>query len=156
MDWAHERITSHPFALRKDGAPELGGLGVGDVHQMKFFAGLEADGFAGGDADLGAGARVAPDAGLARLDGEDAESAKLDAVSRDECLLHTVKDGVHCVLCLRSRKPGPLNDPLDKILFDHFGSPLSRNSCGLRYLSTRSVEVMLGIRPLIVNAAMLP
>jgi len=42
---------------------------------VEVFAGFEADGFAGRDADLGAGARVAADAGLARLYGEDAKAA---------------------------------------------------------------------------------
>jgi hypothetical protein len=65
------------------------------IEDLEVFAGLEADGFARGDGDLGAGARVAADAGLAGLDSEDAEAAELDAVSFAEGGLHGFKDAVH-------------------------------------------------------------
>ena len=35
--------------------------------EVQLFAGLEANGLAGSDGDLGAGARIAADAGFARL-----------------------------------------------------------------------------------------
>ena len=50
-------------------------LGFGLFQALQFFAGLKANGFAGRDADFFAGARVAADAGLARLYGEDAKAA---------------------------------------------------------------------------------
>ena len=54
---------------------------------LKFFAGFEADGFAGRDVDFFAGAGIAADTGLARLDAENAEAAKFDALAAAEGLL---------------------------------------------------------------------
>src|SRR5258708_23923017 len=54
---------------------------------LKFFAGFEAHGFARGNVDLFAGAGIAADAGLARLNAEDAEAAKFDALAAAESLL---------------------------------------------------------------------
>ena len=45
------------------------------LDRLQLLAGLEADGFAGRNVDLSAGARVATDARLARPHGEDAEAA---------------------------------------------------------------------------------
>jgi hypothetical protein len=100
----------------------LGGL----VHLVQVFAGLEAYGLAGRDADFGPGARVASDAGLAGLDGEDAEAAQLNAVARNQRLFHAGEDGVDRALRLRSGKSGSLNHPLDQVLFNQLRPPLSR------------------------------
>ena len=82
------------------------------VEQVQFFAGLEADCLAGGDGDLGSGAWIAADAGLAGLDGEDAEATELDAVACDEGLLHALEDCVDRRLCFGSWQSGALNNPL--------------------------------------------
>jgi hypothetical protein len=95
----------------------------GCVEEVEVLAGLEADGFAGDDADLGAGAGVATDAGLAGLDGEDTEAAQLDAVSGDHALLHAVEHGVDGGLGLGSWQAGAFDDLLNQILFDHGGRP---------------------------------
>jgi len=92
------------------------------IQQVQFFAGFEAHSLAGGNADLGSGTRVAANAGLARLDGEDAKATELNAVACDEGLLHAFEDGVNGSLRLGSRKPGPLDDSLDEILFDQEGT----------------------------------
>jgi len=91
---------------------------------VEFFAGFEADGLAGRDADLFTGTRVASDAGLARFDGEDTKAAQLDALACDERLLHAAEDGVDGSLCLDSGKSSSLDDPLNQVLFDQFGPPL--------------------------------
>jgi len=83
------------------------------VENLEVFAWLEADGFAGGDGDLGASARVAADAGFARLYGEDAEAAELDAVAVAEGFLHGFKDGIDGGLRLGTWKAGALDYPLD-------------------------------------------
>ena len=88
---------------------------------MKFLAGLEANGFAGGDGDFGSGPWVAADAGFARLDGKDAKSTELNTIASNESLLHAIEDGVHCGFCLRSRQSSALNNPLYKILLNHLG-----------------------------------
>ena len=83
------------------------------VENLQVFAGLEANCFAGGDGDLGAGARIATDAGFAGLYGEDAEAAQFDTVAIAERLLHGFEDSVYGGLCLGSGKAGALNYPLD-------------------------------------------
>ena len=57
--------------IAEEGTPLSSGL----VEEVEFFAGLEADGFAGSDADFGSGARVAAYAGFAGFDVEDSEAA---------------------------------------------------------------------------------
>jgi hypothetical protein len=54
---------------------------------LKLFARFEADGFAGRNVDLFAGAGIAADAGLARLHAEDAEAAEFDALAAAKSLL---------------------------------------------------------------------
>ncbi len=93
----------------------LAGLG----EEVQLFAGLEADGFAGGDGDFGAGAWIAADAGLSGFDGEDAEAAQFDAVSGDEGLLHAFEDGVDGGLGLGTGKSGSLHNPLNEVLLNH-------------------------------------
>ncbi len=48
---------------------------------LQLLAGLKAHRFAGRDGNLGAGARIAADAGLARAHVEDAEAAQLNALA---------------------------------------------------------------------------
>ena len=49
--------------------------------EVQLLAGLEAHGLAGGDGDLGPGARVAPDTCFAWLYCEYAEATELDAIT---------------------------------------------------------------------------
>src|SRR5260370_42008606 len=60
---------------------------------LKLFAGLEADGFAGGNVDLFAGAGIAADACLARLQDKDAEAAEYTAQSAAKSLRTPIEDG---------------------------------------------------------------
>ncbi len=62
-------------------------------NRLQLFARLEAHGFARRNGNFRAGARVAADAGFARLYVEDAESAQLDAVAFGERTLHALEDG---------------------------------------------------------------
>ena len=66
---------------------------LGGLEALEFFAGLEADGFAGRNVDFFPGAGIAADAGLARLDAEDAEAAELDALPAAEGLLERFENG---------------------------------------------------------------
>jgi hypothetical protein len=93
------------------------------IDELKVFAGLEADGLAGGDAHLGTGARVAADAGLSRLYGEHAKAAQLDAVTVGERGLHGLEDGIDGRLSLDAWKPCAFNDPLNEILLDQWRTP---------------------------------
>ena len=97
---------------------------------MEFLAGLEADGFTGCDGDFGAGAGISPDAGLARLDREDAEAAKLDAVAFDERSFHALEDGVNRRFGFRAWQSGSFDNPLYQVLLNHLSkdpSPGFRN-----------------------------
>jgi hypothetical protein len=102
-------------------AKPRGPNGLGE--KVELFAGLEAYGFAWGNCDFRSGAGVAPDAGFAGFDGEDTEAAKLNAIACDEGLLHAVEDCVNGRFCLCSWQTGAFNNPLYKILLNHFGSP---------------------------------
>ena len=93
------------------------------LEKMELFARLEADGFAGGDGDLGARPGVAADAGFSWFDREDAEAAEFDAVARYQGLLHALEDSVYRSLCFCPWQTGALNNPLYKILLNHSGPP---------------------------------
>lgn len=93
------------------------------VERLEFLAGFEADGAAGGDVDLFAGAGVAADAGFAGFDGEDAEAAQLDAVALGEGTFHGTEDGIDGRFCLVAGQSGPFHDALDEILLDQAITP---------------------------------
>jgi hypothetical protein len=99
-----------------NGAPNAAGACL--VEDVEVFAGLEADGFTGSDADLCSGTWVASDACFAGLDGEDAEAAEFNAVAFDEALFHGFEDGVDGGFCLGAHEAGPFYDSLNEILFD--------------------------------------
>ena len=91
------------------------------VEGVQLFAGLEADGFAGGDANLSAGARVAADAGFAGADAEDAEAAQLDALAGGQGLLEALEYGVHGCLGFGAGQARALNHMMNNILLDQCG-----------------------------------
>src|SRR6516225_10437459 len=72
----------------------------GVFQSLKFFAGLEANGFSRRDADLFAGAGIATNASFSGLDAEDAELAKFDALPAAEGALERLKDGFDGLLRL--------------------------------------------------------
>src|SRR5258708_5618433 len=67
---------------------------------LKFLAGLEADRFAGRNVDFLAGAGIAADAGLARLDAKDSEAAQLNALAAAESDLQGLENGLNGLLRL--------------------------------------------------------
>jgi hypothetical protein len=83
------------------------------AERLEILARLEANGFAGGNGDLGTGARITSNTGFAGLDGEDAEAAELDTVAAAQGVLHRFKNSVHGGFCLRPWKACALNYPLD-------------------------------------------
>jgi hypothetical protein len=89
---------------------------------MQFLAWLEAHGFAGGDAYLGAGSGIAPDASLAGADAENAKSAQFNALSGGESLLQALKDRIHRGLCLGARQARALDYLMDDVLFNQRGN----------------------------------
>lgn len=87
--------------------------------RLKFLARLESHGFPRRDADLLPSARVAADAGLARLHVENAEAAKLDPFSPPQRVLHGFEDGFHRLLGFRSSDTCFLYDSVHDVELDH-------------------------------------
>jgi hypothetical protein len=117
------------------------------IEQVKLFAGLEAHRFAGRDADFSASAGVAPNAGLARADIKDAESAQFDALAFGESALESLEHGVDSSLGLIPLQAGALNHLVNDVLF-YQGFPPSGELSVLRVI----VETFDGI----VNAPRVP
>jgi hypothetical protein len=111
---------------------------------MELLAGLEAHGFAGSDADFGAGARIAPDARFAGADIEDAKAAQLDALAFGERALEGLEYCIDSRLGFVALQPGAFNHLVNDVLF-YQGVPPS----GEVSVSTLIVEIFDGI----VNAA---
>jgi hypothetical protein len=106
---------------------------------LEFLAGLEADGFAGRNADLLAGAGIAADAGLARLDVEDAEAAKLDALSAAESVLHGLENGFNRLFGFASGNIGLCHDGIDDVELNHESSLVQ---CGRKSMLDRGLRVV--------------
>jgi hypothetical protein len=89
---------------------------------MEFFARFEADGFAGGYADLGAGAWIAADTGFTGADAENAESAQFDTLAGGKSLLEALEDGIHRGFCLGPRQARALDNMMDDVLLNQWGN----------------------------------
>ena len=85
---------------------------------MELFARLEAHGFAGSDADLSAGARIAADAGFAGADTENAEAAQFNALASGQSFLETFEDCINDGLSLGPGKTRTLDNLVDNVLFN--------------------------------------
>lgn len=83
---------------------------------MKLFAGFEANGFAGSDADLGAGAWIASDPCFARTDVEDAKAAQFDALAFGERMLERLEYGIDSSLGFVPLQTGALNHLVNDVL----------------------------------------
>jgi hypothetical protein len=95
----------------------LGLLGVFDP--LEFFAGLEANGFARGDVDFFAGARIAADTGLARLDAEDAEAPELDTLAAAESLLERFENRFDSLLGFSAADESLGDNRIHDVQLDH-------------------------------------
>src|SRR5450432_1502733 len=106
------------------------------LQRLQLLARLEADRLAGRDGNLGAGTRVAADAGLTGLYVEDAEAAQFNAVALFQRFLHGFKDRFHCHFGLSFGDAGPVHDLVDDVQLDQnsllapargvSGSPISQ------------------------------
>src|SRR6267154_3478782 len=90
------------------------------VDRLQLFTRLEAHGLAGRNADLSAGPRIAPDAGLARAHIEHAEAAQFDAVALSQGALHALKDRLHRLLGFCLGDAGLSHNFVDDIELDHW------------------------------------
>ncbi len=89
---------------------------------VQFLPWLKAHGLSWGDADLGAGAGIAADAGFAGADTENAESAQFDALACSQGFLEALEDCIDCGLRLGAGQAGALDDLMDDILLDQWGT----------------------------------
>ena len=90
---------------------------------MQLFTGLEAHGLAGGDADFGAGARIASDAGFARAHAEHAEAAEFDSLARRQSFFQSFKHRIDCRLGLGAGQARALDHMVHDVLFNQSWSP---------------------------------
>src|ERR1700733_13824473 len=77
--------------------------GAAGSDRLQFLAGFEAHRFTGRDIHFLTGARIAPDAGLARLDVEHAKAPEFDTLAATEGILQRTKDRFHGLLGLSAR-----------------------------------------------------
>jgi hypothetical protein len=97
--------------------------------RLQFLAGLEADSLARRDTNLLSSARVAADAGLARLYVKYAEAPELDTLTAAKSVLHSFEDGFHRLFGFRSSNICFLYDGVDDVELDHTCLPLTANLC---------------------------
>jgi hypothetical protein len=83
---------------------------------------FEADGFAGCDADLGAGTGIAANACFARADAENAKSAQFDALTGGQSLLQALEDRIHRGFCLDAGQARALDYMMDDVLLNQWGN----------------------------------
>ena len=102
---------------------------LGALEALEFFAGLEADGFAGRYVDFFTGAGIAADAGLARLDAEDAKAAELDALASAEGLLERFENGFDGLLGLGAADICLGHDGVNDVQLDQKEPPRSVGRC---------------------------
>ena len=91
-------------------------------NRMQFLAGLETHRFSRSDADLGSSAGIAADASFASADTENAESAQFDALASRQGLLQSFEDSIDGCLGLRTRQAGALDDLMNDVLFNQWGT----------------------------------
>jgi hypothetical protein len=114
---------------------------------VKLFAGFEANGFAGGNADLRASAGVAPETRFAGTDVEDTKAAQFDALAIGERALESLEYGIDSSFGLIPLQAGALNHLVNDVLL-YQGFPPSGEVSVLR--------LILEIFDPIVNAVRLP
>lgn len=128
------RESSDGLAGFRRSHEELFGRRGGSIFEtLKFLAGLEANGFAGRNADFFASPGIASDAGLTRFDAEDPELAELDALAATESALEGFEDRFDGLLCFGATDIGFVNDRVYDVELDHTALQKSVARCyGLR------------------------
>ena len=109
--------------------------GRAHFQRVQFLARLESDRFAGCNADLGAGPRIAANTGLAGTDAENAKSAQFDAITGGESLLEALKNRIHRGFSLGAGQARALDYIVNNVLFDQWHNLAAGkwNSCKMPY-----------------------
>ena len=108
---------------------------------MQFLARFEAYSLAGGDANLGAGSRIAADPGLAGAHTEDAKPAQFDALTGGESLFEALENRIHRSFCLAAGEACALDYMMDDVLLNQWGN--LAGATGMTVL--RPTEMMLQV-----------
>src|SRR5262245_50115685 len=95
------------------------------LERLQLLTGFESNGLSRRNGNFRTGARIAADAGLARLDVEDAKSPQFNAIALLESLLHGLKDGLDGHFGLGLGDAGTVHNFVDDIELDQ-GSLLTR------------------------------
>ena len=93
--------------------------GLGYRKSLKFLPGFEADSSPRRDIHLLPGARIAADAGLARLHIENAKAPEFNAFAAAEGVFHSFEDGFDGLFGFGSRNVRLLYDGIHEIELDH-------------------------------------
>src|SRR5487761_2341554 len=93
LDRYHPGLRRDSLRRRRSAADSRSSTQCVLFERLQFLAGLKAHCLARRDRDLGAGTRVASDAGLARAHVEDSEAAQLNSLAAPQGALHAFKDG---------------------------------------------------------------
>jgi hypothetical protein len=125
----------------RGGLPAQALCGFGGCDGVQLFAGLETNGFARGDVDLGTGAGIAANPGFAGTDAENAESAQFDALACGQSLLEALEDRIHRRLSLGARQSGALDDVMDDVLFNQRGNLAGANGMNVLRLLALMLQV---------------
>jgi hypothetical protein len=110
---------------------------------MQFLAWFKAHGFAWGDADFGAGAGIAANAGFAGADAENAKSAQFDALAGRESLLEALENRIHRGLRLGARQAGALDYMMHDVLFNQRGNLTGATGLNVLRLTPPMLQVLL-------------
>jgi len=87
--------------------------------RLKLLARLKTDGLARRDGHFFSGARITPDAALARLNYENAKTTQLNPIASRQCFLHRMKQRIDGLFGLQFRNAGLVGETIDNIQFDH-------------------------------------
>ena len=118
-----EKNGSALFWFRRVHKDLLGSGRRGVFQPLEFFAGLEADGLPGRDANFFAGARIATNTGFSGLNAEDPEFAKFDTLAAPESALERLKDGFDGLLRLGAADVGLRDHCVYDVELDHSRPP---------------------------------
>src|SRR5271157_225334 len=126
------------------------------LQYVQFLARLEAHRLAGIDADLGAGAGIAADAGFAGADAENAESAQFDALAGGKSLLEALENRIHRGLCLGARQARALDYMMDDVLLNQWGTLVGLTEMTVLRPAGLMLQILLELRNIGIASASFP
>src|ERR1700730_1732076 len=124
--------NSRPYCLQRTG-PDL-------VDRLQLLAGLEANRLARRNRYLGAGARVAPYAGLARPHVKHSKASQFNAVALGQRSSHAFENGFHGQFGLGFGNAGLVHHFIDDVELDHWMCSRRRTRESTKCLMLRDIR----------------